>query len=131
MSTYDDFKSLQTYLKSNVGCNVKLGEQDIDPGEYPLIIITPDEPSTIDVPKNVNLVSYQFGMKIKLVDTREPETLIKTLSMFDKFVESINNFQPQRGHLLDEDFTPEYTDNTYEVTFRYLMKFQRQKNIGG
>jgi hypothetical protein len=127
--TYSKIVDLQKYLKANVGCNVRIGDIDLGDTELPCILLIPDENGVKDVVQQTQMMSYTFGLKIRIIDTREEITLVKTLKIFDDFLRVINQFEDQAGHVLDEDYVTEYTENNYQITFVYRLRLRIHKTV--
>lgn len=122
MTTYSELFDLQNYLKSQTGLNVHIGNDKPDLIEYPIILIIPDENGIFTIPKQDRFITFDFKIKIKLIDNKD--RLIKTLQSFDNILLKINNFNQGKGHKLDDNFTTDFTENTYEITFTYILRIR-------
>lgn len=118
---YDDIEDLRLYLGENVGIYCHIGMKDFDPKQYPLIQILPDQTMTITT-FNTKSSSIDIPLTVKVIADRYAEK--KVFYYAESVIKKINQYNDEKGHRLiqGEDITPEYTDNTYELTLPYVLK---------
>jgi len=124
MNTYSELSDLQTYIKKNVGLDVKIGQVDKSIQAYPIIFIIPDENGNFTEIQGKTLNSFDFNLKIKLIDVKD--RLIKTFQYMDKLINKMNSFAEGKGHKFETDIITEFVNDNYEVTFKYKLKIRLQ-----
>jgi hypothetical protein len=118
---FTELFDLRDYITNQVKVNVRFGNADVDPSEYPLIRIIPDEEMTAHL-MNTKLTTLDMPVNLKIVVDETSE--IKAFETLDRLLEKINQYNPQKGHTLEETITPEYVDETktYEINVLYNLK---------
>jgi hypothetical protein len=118
---YDELYDLKQYITSECKVNCIIGNPDVDDTQYPLVKITFEEEGLLHYQTSKQTV-FDMPVSLKVIVTKGEE--LKAFKTIDKLLFKINQFNKQKGHMLEGAINPEYDDDkkTYEVTLQYNLK---------
>ncbi len=114
-----ELKSFIDNLKTISGRPVHQGTEDFGTDQYPAIQVLVDNSMIIDI-KTTKALTLDIPVTVKIIVDKERDS--QALELLEKILKKINQFNDQQGNQIDETITPEYTDNTFEISFIYSIK---------
>jgi hypothetical protein len=118
---FSDVFDLVQFVTSEVKVNCRLGNIDVDPDEYPIILLLPDEEITAYF-HNQKATTIDMPVNLKIIVAQGSE--IKAFEILDRLIQKINQFKTHNGNTLEGTITPEYVEpkDTYEISVQYNLK---------
>ena len=118
--THENIIDLQEYLQNITGYMTYLGLNDIAGDAYPVIQLIFDQDNFTLFKEDNRAVTIDDPIGIKVIVEKKNE--LDAFRIRDLILKKIGQFQENKGHVLIEDGTKEYTDNTFELTIVLALK---------
>ena len=118
---FSEIYDLREYIVSAIGANCRFCDRDVDPSQYPIVLILMDNEAEVFY-KNRKSTSIDLPLSLVIIVAEGQEH--KALEVLDKIIQKINQFNSEKGHALEGTFTPEYEDDTktFRITVLYNVK---------
>lgn len=106
-------------------CQVKstFGMRDLAPDEYPHVQIIPNQNFTVFAFAGQGQ-SGSFPVQLKIIVDRKQER--EAIAILEKLFCKLGQFTRCKGHEAGDAGQPQYTDNTYEITLPFNLRYLTQ-----
>jgi len=116
-----EIRDLVEYVNSTAKAKCYFGMRDADPNEYPVVQVRMVEEFNI-FRDNQKTLTTDLPLELRIIVSKENE--YKALEVLERLYLKINQFNPQKGHQLEDAGTPEYVEDTktFEIGLIYKLK---------
>jgi hypothetical protein len=116
-----EIKNLVQYITSTAKVNCEFTNRELDPNEYPFVKVLMTEDFSV-FRENQKTLTTDLPLELRIIVPKGQE--IKALEVLERIYLKINQFNDEKGHMLEGTGSPEYIEETktFEIALPYTLK---------